>query len=79
MSLKLIDVISQRNITFDELRIFLPFRNVEKIEFGFMPDWLEILFDMKEYEQDPLFVRGLRCDFGDFKFPEISFTWKLIK
>lgn len=37
-----------------------------------MPCWPDIHYTMQEYETDPLFVRGVRCDLGDFKFPELS-------
>lgn len=72
--LKLIGVFSLRDISFSDLVKHLPFSGVKKIEFGFMPCWTDIDYVMKEYETDPLFVRGLRCDLGDFKFPEMSVT-----
>lgn len=73
-TLKLIGVFSRRDICFSDLVKYLPFINVKKIEFGFMPYWSDVNYIMKEYEKDPLFVRGVRCDLGDFKFPELSIT-----
>lgn len=73
-TLKLIGVFSLRDINFSELVASLPFNNIAKIEFGFMPYWSDVNFIMEEYETDPLFVRGLSCDLGDFKFPELSIT-----
>ncbi|WP_265445014.1 GNAT family N-acetyltransferase [Acetivibrio straminisolvens] len=73
-TLKLIGVFSMKDISFSDLIKYLPFANVKKIEFGFMPYWSDVNYIMKEYETDPLFVRGLRCDLGDFKFPELSIT-----
>lgn len=73
-TLKIIGVFSLRNISFFELVSFLPFRNIDRIEFGFMPYWSDVNFIMQEYETDPLFVRGLSCDLGDFKFPKLSIT-----
>lgn len=73
-TLKIIGVFSLRNISFSELVSFLPFCNIDRVEFGFMPYWSDINFIMQEYETDPLFVRGLSCDLGDFKFPDLSIT-----
>ncbi|MCL6589055.1 MAG: GNAT family N-acetyltransferase [Firmicutes bacterium] len=72
--LKLIGVFSLKDISFSELVRYLPFGNVTKVEFGFMPYWPDLDYTMQEYETDPAFVRGLRCDLGDFKFPELSVT-----
>ncbi len=72
--LKLIGVFSMKDICFSDLVRYLPFTNVKKVEFGFMPYWSDVNYIMKEYETDPLFVRGLRCNLGDFKFPELSIT-----
>jgi len=73
-TLKLIGVFSLRDISFSDLVRYLPFTNVKRVQFGFMPYWPDVNYEMKEYETDPLFVRGLRCNLGDFKFPELSVT-----
>lgn len=73
-TLKLYGVFSLKDINFSELISFLPFCDVKRIEFGFMPDWPDVNFIMEEYETDPLFVRGLTRNLGDFKFPELSVT-----
>jgi GNAT superfamily N-acetyltransferase len=73
-TLKLFGVFSLKDISFSELVKYLPFKNVSKLEFGFVPYWNDIDYIMQEYETDPLFVRGLTCDLGDFKFPELSIT-----
>lgn len=73
-TLKLIGVFSLKNISFSDLVEFLPFKNIKKIEFGFMPYWSDINYTMQEYKTDPLFVRSTNCDLGDFKFPELSIT-----
>ena len=67
-------VFSLRDICFTELRKYLPFSGVNRIEFGFMPGWTDIHYEMQAYETDPLFARNLCCDLGDFKFPELSVT-----
>lgn len=73
-TLKLIGVFSLREIGFAELEKALPFSNVDRIEFGFMPYWKDIDYRMEEYDTDPLFVRNIHCNLGDIKFPELSFT-----
>ncbi len=73
-TLKLYGVFSLKDINFSELISVLPFCDVKRIEFGFMPDWPDVNFIMEEYETDPLFVRGLTRNLGDFKFPELSVT-----
>ena len=73
-TLKIIGVFSMREITFADLANYLPFKNVRRIEFGFMPYWEDLQYEMIRNETDPLFVRGLTCELGDFKFPELSFT-----
>jgi hypothetical protein len=72
--LKLIGVFSLKDISFSELVRYLPFCNVTKVEFGFMPYWPDVDYTMQECETDPAFVRGITCDLGDFKFPELSVT-----
>lgn len=73
-TLKIIGVFSLKDVSFSELINLLPFKNIKKIEFGFMPYWSDISYAMEDYETDPLFVKGLSCDLGDFKFPELSIT-----
>lgn len=31
-------------------------------------------YSMQECDTDPLFVKNVNCDLGDFKFPELSIT-----
>jgi len=73
-TLKLIGVFSLREIRFSELVSHLPFCNVDRIQLGFMPYWTDIDFTLLEYQTDPLFAKGISCDLGDFKFPELSLT-----
>lgn len=72
--LKIISVFSLRDITFSDLAKYLPFKGVSFIEFGFMPYWNDLDVEMKQYGTDPLFIRGVKCNLGDFKFPELSIT-----
>lgn len=73
-TLNIIGVFSLRDICFTDLAKYLPFFGVKKIEFGFMPYWSDLKYEMVEYETDPLFVKGAQCKLGDFKFPELSIT-----
>lgn len=73
-TLELIGVFSLVDLSFGELVKFLPFKNVNKVEFGFMPYWSDIKYSMHNYDTDPIFVRNISCDLGEFKFPELSTT-----
>lgn len=72
--LRLHDVVSERPVAFGELAPLLPFRGVERVECGFMPDRLNAAYTMEPFEADPFFVRGIACDPRDFKFPDLSLT-----
>jgi len=72
--LRIAGVFSLAEIAFSDLVKYLPFRNVSVIEFGFMPCWKDLEYEMRAVETDPLFVRGVRCDPGKVKFPDLSFT-----
>jgi len=72
--LKIISVYSLKDISFQDLANQLPFQHVSLIEFGFMPYWNDLEYEMRFYDTDPLFVRGIKCELGDFKFPELSIT-----
>ncbi len=67
-------VFSTKKITFRELLEYLPFEGIKKMTFGFTPCWKDIEYTMEECETDPWFVRGINCDLGDIKFPELSIT-----
>lgn len=73
-TLNLIATFSEKQIPFSVLLKHLPFQEIERIEFGFTPDDSCDHYYFKECETDPLFVRNIKCDLGDFKFPELSIT-----
>ncbi|MTI66975.1 MAG: GNAT family N-acetyltransferase [Firmicutes bacterium] len=73
-TLKLIGVFSLQNINFTELIKFLPFCNVNKVEFGFIPHWTDIEYVMHDYKTDPIFIKNVCSDLGEFKYPELSIT-----
>ena len=60
------DVIAKNPISFDELKKFLPFNNVESIEFGFNPDWLGVNPDWTpiDVNEHLFFIKG------DWNLPE---------
>lgn len=72
--LKIFAVFSLKDYAFSDFIKHLPFKDVEEIEFGFMPHWDDCTYVMNEYDHDPLFVRNIPCDLGDFKFPELNIT-----
>ncbi|MFP4371211.1 MAG: hypothetical protein ACLFQ4_03200 [Halanaerobium sp.] len=73
-TLKLIDIFSLKELSFNQLIKFLPFKNVKKIEFAFTPYFSDLDYQMQEYKGDPFFDRNINCDLGDIKFPELSIT-----
>lgn len=72
--LKILGVFSLYDICFAGLMKYLPFHHINTIEFGFMPCWNDCNYEMVPYETDPLFVKNINCNLGDFKFPELSIT-----
>ncbi len=72
--LNIVGVFSTTAVTFAELVDHLPFEGVEEITFGFMPYWDDCKYEMKEYTHDPLYVKSLECDLGEFKFPDLAIT-----
>jgi hypothetical protein len=54
----LIDVATSQPINFQDLAPYLAFPGVERIRFGFNPDWLGLNPCWEDPADDPLFVRG---------------------
>jgi len=73
-TLHISSMFSRQDVSFATLAKALPFCNVSRLTFGFMPPWADLKFNMESFDADPLFVRGFSCDLGDFKIPELSFT-----
>jgi len=67
-------VFAQKETTFAALAKALPFLGVTKVEFGFMPFWKDLDYTMEPYDGDPIFVRSVQCELGDFKLPDFSYT-----
>lgn len=72
--LKIKAMYSLKKISLNDLIENLPFSGVDKIEFGFMPDFEGVNFEMEYNEADPWFVKNINCDLGEIKFPELSLT-----
>jgi Predicted acyltransferase len=73
-SLYIADIITNHVIDFDSLCEYLPFSNVEYVEFGFSADCFGITGNWQPIDDDFMFVRG-DIDFPcNFKFPCMSMT-----
>ncbi len=73
--LHLAAVFATKPLTWDILLPWLPFRGVERVTFGFMPDALGAPFTLEEEpDQELIFVRGEPWDLAQWKFPELSWT-----
>jgi len=70
------DVITKKPITFDELKMELPFTGVKRVEFGFCPDWLGVdpYWEPADWEKEPFFLRGEWNLSEKFRFPAMSAT-----
>lgn len=74
--LTIYDMVSKASVSFAEIIPHLHFDGVERIEFGFNPDWLSIEYQMTDLEDEDgiPFIKG---DFGlktDFAFPTMIAT-----
>lgn len=72
--LKLFDVVSPGPVSFSKLCGYLPFRGVERVEFGFMPDWMDVPFQMEAFQGDTFFVRDMPRLPEALVFPELAIT-----
>lgn len=61
------DVIAKEPVRFDDIIIELPFRGVERIEFGFSPDWLGVspFWEPVPMSDVMFFIKG------DWKLPDV--------
>jgi len=70
------DVIAGKPVTFESIISELPFKNVETIEFGFCPDWLEVtpIWEPVPLSDVMFFIKG-EWNLPDvFRFPAMSET-----
>jgi GNAT superfamily N-acetyltransferase len=73
--LRLVDVCATRTVTMEDILPHLDFPGVDRIEFGFNPDWLGVECQWAESKkEDGIFVRGDLPLTGDFILPELLVT-----
>ncbi len=74
-TLHIVGLFAKRELTWAQLAPHLPFSDVRRVTFGFMPDRLDIPYAM---EPDPnpniWFARGVKSDVEGLKFPELAAT-----
>lgn len=70
------DVIARKPVSFDTIWRELPFTGINRIEFGFCPDWLDIepLWVPDDMDKSPYFIRGDWNLPVKFRFPAMSET-----
>lgn len=73
-TLRLHGLFALRPVCWEELAAHLPFAGVRRVAFGFAPDALGAPFHWEAFDGEALFVRGVACELGDFKFPDLCFT-----
>lgn len=74
-TLRLIGVFALRPVTWSQIMPRLPFAGVRRVEFGFMPDALDVgPHTMEACQGEVIFIRGTACNVSDRKFPELSWT-----
>jgi len=78
--LKIYDVVSKRNISFEDISKYLDFKDIRYIEFGFTPDWLNAPYNIKDHKSSSylhssnLFIKGKLGISENFKVPELIKT-----
>jgi GNAT superfamily N-acetyltransferase len=72
----LVDVIAKNPVSFESLKKELPFANVDVVEFGFSPDWLDInpSWIPLNMNDDLFFIKGEWNLPGNYRFPVMSET-----
>jgi len=72
----LVDIIARKPISFELLKHELPFANIEVVEFGFSPDWLDVTptWTPLNMNDDPFFIRGEWNLPENYRFPAMSET-----
>ncbi|MCL2426769.1 MAG: GNAT family N-acetyltransferase [Oscillospiraceae bacterium] len=75
-NLYLADVIARKPISFESLKQELPFENIESVEFGFTPDWLDVTptWTPVNMNDDPFFIKGEWNLPTNYCFPAMSET-----
>jgi len=70
------DIIAMKPVTFEQIKAELPFTGIEKIEFGFCPDWLDVkpTWEPVSMTDVMFFVKGEWNLPEAFRFPATSET-----
>lgn len=69
------DVLSEKDITFDEIKSYVVEPKTKKVVFHFTPDWLRINYDVVTIEGNALYAYGEFLEnMKNCKFPETSIT-----
>jgi len=73
-TLKLFGVFSLQAITWQDLADRLPFSGIKRLEFGFMPYWPDLHYDLQADDSALWFIKNIACPLNAIKFPELSAT-----
>ncbi len=72
------DVITRAPVTFEAMKLELPFAGIRIVEFGFCPEWLGVSPDWKpidmDTDEDPFFILGEWHFPLKYRFPIMSIT-----
>lgn len=75
-TLMIFDMLTQGTVTFSQITPHLHFQGIERLEFGFNPDWLQLDYQMSPIEMDdgtPLMRGEIRTD-SEFVIPALIVT-----
>jgi len=72
----IVDVIAKKPVTFDQIKVELPFNGIETIEFCFCPDWMDVkpTWEPVSMADVMFFVKGEWNLPDAFRFPATSVT-----
>ncbi len=73
-TLKLFGVFSLQAITWRDLADRLPFSGIKRLEFGFLPYWPDLHYDLQADDSNLWFVKNIPCSMDAIKYPELSAT-----
>ncbi len=69
------EVLSEKKVEFEEIKKYILKYDTKKVRFHFMPDWLNISYDIASNEEDAMFVLGeFPKDLTKLKLPVIAQT-----
>lgn len=69
------DILSEKEITFEEIKNYIIKDKTRKVLFHFTPDWLKVSYDVMPIENNALYAYGeFLLDMKNCKFPETAIT-----